>query len=117
MFSLIEQVFIVFLSFSESLARDWRKCLFLSYEPCMVRPTFIDMNPVELKYYPFVIGLNKCTGSCNVLSRKVCVPRETENVNIEAFNLITLKKQAKTMTEHISCHCKCKINSVICNSN
>ena len=36
----------------------------------MARPTIIDMNPVELKYYPFMISLNKCTRSCNVLSPK-----------------------------------------------
>ena len=51
MFSLIKQVFIVLLSFSESLACNRRKCLFLNDERCMVRLTFIDMNPVELKYY------------------------------------------------------------------
>ena len=39
MFSL----FIVLLGFSESLARDRTKCLFLDDEPCMVRPTLIDM--------------------------------------------------------------------------
>ena len=53
MFSL----FIVLLSFSESLARGRTKCLFLNDEPCMVRPTLIDMNTVELKYYPFMINL------------------------------------------------------------
>ena len=42
MFSL----FIVLLSFSISLAT---KCLILNDEPCMVRPTLIDMNPNELK--------------------------------------------------------------------
>ena len=36
---------IVLLSFGESLAT---KCLFLNDEPCMVRPTVIDMNHVEL---------------------------------------------------------------------
>ena len=61
MFSL----FIVLLSFSSSLAT---KCLFLNDEPCMVRPTLIDMNPVELNYYPFMISLNKCIGSYNVIS-------------------------------------------------
>ena len=45
MFSL----FILLLSFSESLVRNRTKCLFLNDEPCMVRPTLIDMNPVELK--------------------------------------------------------------------
>ena len=36
----------------------------------MVRPTLIDMNHVELKYYPFMISLNKYTGSCNALFQK-----------------------------------------------
>ena len=44
MFSL----FIVLLSFSSSLTRNQTKCLFLSDEPCMVRLTPIDLNPVEL---------------------------------------------------------------------
>ena len=70
MFSL----FIVLLSFSESLVT---KCMFLNDEPCMVRPTLIDLNPVELQYYPFMINLNKCTGRCNVLSPKICAPKET----------------------------------------
>ena len=53
-----------------SLARvaDLTKCLFLNGEECLVRPTLINMNPNELKHYPFMISLNKCTGSCNVLN-------------------------------------------------
>ena len=112
MFSL----FIVLLSFSESLARDRMKCLFLNDKPCMVRPSFTDMNPVELKYYPFMISFNKCTGSCNILSPEICVPKETKDINVKAFNMITNKDEAKAMTEHISCVCKCKCNSTTCNS-
>ena len=63
-------MFIVLLSFSESLAT---KCLFLSDESCMVRPTPIDLNPVDLKYYSLMTSLDKCSGSCNVLSPKGCV--------------------------------------------
>ena len=65
MFSLIKQVFIVLLSFSESSAT---KRLPLNDESCMVRPTLIGFNLVELKCYPFKISSGKCTGSCNVLS-------------------------------------------------
>ena len=36
----------------------------------MVRPTFIDINPVELKYYPFVVSLNKCP--------QICIPKENK---------------------------------------
>ena len=113
MFSL----FIVLLSFSESLARDRTKCLFLNDEPCMVRPVLIDMNPVELNYYPFMINLYKCTGSCNVVSPKICVPKETKDINVKAFNVITNKDEAKTMAKHISCDSKSKFNSTTCNSN
>ena len=45
MFSFIKQVFLVLLIFNESLAS---KCLHLNDKPCMVRPTLIDLNPVEL---------------------------------------------------------------------
>ena len=75
MLSLIKQVFIVLLSFSISLAT---KCLSLNDEPCMVRPTLVDLNPVELKYYPFMISSDKFSESCNFLSPKICVPKETK---------------------------------------
>ena len=83
MSSLIKQVFIVVLSFSSSLARDQKICLFLNNEPCMVRPTLIDLNRVELNYYLSLISLDKCTGSCNVLSRKIFVPEETKGINVK----------------------------------
>ena len=73
MFSPIKQVFIALLSFSSSLAT---KCISLNDELCMIRPTIIDLNPVELKYYPFMISLDKYSGSCNVLSPKRCVPKK-----------------------------------------
>ena len=77
----------------------------------MVRSTLIDMNSNELKYYPFMISLNKCAETCNVLSPKICVPKETKDINVKVFNMITNKDEAKVMTENISCNCKCKFNS------
>ena len=44
----------------------------------MTRPTFIDLKPVELKYYQFMISLDKFSGSCNVLSTKISVTKETK---------------------------------------
>ena len=70
----------VLLGLSIFLARDPTKCLFLNDEPCMARPTLFDMNSVELKYYPFMISLDKCAGSFNVLSPKICVLKETRHV-------------------------------------
>ena len=56
MLSIIKQVFPVLLLFRESLAT---KHLLLNDEPCLVRSTLIDMNPIELKHYPFMIRLSK----------------------------------------------------------
>ena len=75
MFSLIKQLFIVLLGFSSSLAHKQTKCLFLNDEPCMIRPTLTNFNPVELKYYPFMISLDRFSESCNVLSPRICVPK------------------------------------------
>ena len=99
MFSLIKPVFNELLSFSIYLARDRTKFLFLNDEPYLVRPTVIDLNPVEPKYYPFMISLNKCTGSCNVLSPKVGVAKETKDTNVKVFNMVTNKNEVKTMTK------------------
>ena len=49
MFSLIKQVFIVLLSFSET------KCVSLNDQPCIAGLTVIDLNPIELKFCPFMI--------------------------------------------------------------
>ena len=78
----------------------------------MVRPTLIDLNLVELKYYLFMISLDKCSGSCNVILSK-----KAKDINVEAFHMITNKNEAKTMTKHISWDCKCKFTSTTCNSN
>ena len=83
----------------------------------MVRPTLIDLSHVEFKCYPFMISSDKCTESCYVLSPNMCVPKETKDINVKAFNIITNKNEAKTMAKHISCDCKCKFNGTKCNSN
>ena len=83
----------------------------------MVRPSVIDMDPVKLKHYPFMISLNKCSGNRNVLTPKIYVPKETKDMNVKAFNLVTIKTKAKAMAEHISYDSKRKFNSTTCNSN
>ena len=64
MFWLLKQVFIVLLSFSGSLAT---KFVSLNNEPLMIMVTFVDSNSIELNYYLFMISLDKCNGSCNVV--------------------------------------------------
>ena len=51
----------------------------------MNRLAFIDLNPFELNGYPFMISVDKSSGSCNVdddLSTNICVPSERKDVNV-----------------------------------
>ena len=84
----------------------------------MIKPILINLNSVEIKYYPFMIILDKCNGSCNVLSPKICTPKETEDIHaVKVFNTTASKNEAKTIPKHISCDCRCKFNSTTYNSN
>ena len=59
----------------------------------MVRSTLIDLNPIELKYYPYINSLHKCNGSCNVLSPKNCVRKKLKEINIKVFNMMSNKNE------------------------
>ena len=90
----------------------------------MTRLTFFDLNLDEcnqgLHYYPLIINLERCNGSYNTIdhpSSGICVPNKIEYVNLSVFNMITRKKELKTLTKHISCECKCKFDGRECNSN
>ena len=65
----------VLLSFSGSLAS---KSISLNNEPCIERPNLINLKPIELNYYPIIIVLERCNGSCNTLDDSfdvICVPK------------------------------------------
>ena len=64
-----------------------------------------------------MISLDRCTGSSNVLSPKICASKKTQDINVIAFNMITNKNEAKTITKNISYDCKCKFSSTKCNLN
>ena len=83
----------------------------------MIRPTTLIG---EFKYYPFMISLDKYSGSCNVvdeLSMKIWVLSETKDINVKVFSMTTRINEVKTVVKHISCDCKCKFNCATCNSN
>ena len=42
------------------------------------RAYFFFFNRVEPKYYPFMVSLDRCNGSCSVLSPKTCLPKKQD---------------------------------------
>ena len=88
----------------------------------MNQPSLIDFHPnehiQEFHYYPFAVKLDRCVGSCNTLTdlpNKVCVPNTTEDLNLSIFNMNPEINESKTLTDHISCECKCRSDGRKCN--
>ena len=83
--------------------------------------TLIDLNPIDPidlnPIYPCMISSDKFSRSYNILSPKICVPKETKNINVKILNMITNKNKAEAMTERILCDCTSKFNNAICNSD
>ena len=76
-------MFIELLSFSGYLTTER---VSLNNESCMTRSTLIDLNSAKFNFFPFMISLDKCNGSCNAiddLSKKICVPSKTKSINVK----------------------------------
>ena len=91
------------------------KCVSLSSQKQEIQPTLINLYPnensQELHYYPSVLKLDKCVGSCNDLSlndlsNRVFVLNKTEDLNIYVFTMITGKNEPHILTKDILCECK-----------
>ena len=73
----------------------------------MIRLFLIDLIPGELKYYQFMISLNKCIWCCNSIKdlfmysttcdSTIYVPNKTKNVNVKVYNMMK-----NTLVKHIS---------------
>ena len=77
-------------------ASNHKKCISLSNQKYEIQSNVINIYPKdcsqELHYYPFSVKLDRYFGSCNTLndlSNKICIPNETEDLNLSVFNMIT----------------------------
>ena len=114
MFRLSKKVLVMKLTSIVS-ASNHTKCISLSNQKCMTRPSVINSHPneysQELHYYPFVVNLDRCAESCNTLddlSNKVYVPNETEDLDLHVFNMLTVINESRTLTKNTSCKCEYK---------
>ena len=78
MFESIKQVFVVaitFFGFRPSNVNSL-ECVSMKNKECKIRPEIINVNTSEPVFYPFIIKVNKCRGSCNSINdpyAKLCV--------------------------------------------
>ena len=123
MLGLIKKIFIGLLTGLVN-GSNHTKCVSSIIQKCQIQPALINLHPneysQEFHYYSFVVKLDRYVGSYNTLkdlSNKVCIPNKTEDLNLSVFNMIAGINESKTLTKHISCECKCKLDGTKCNSN
>ena len=63
-------------------------------QECKIRTKIININNNEPTFYPFSIKVNKCSGSCNNIT-KLCVPSSIRNINVKLFNLMSRSNQTR----------------------
>ena len=94
------------------------KCESLSNQLTLIN-LYPNEHSQEFHYYPFVLKLDLCVGSCNNLndlSNKAYVSNKTEDLNLY-FNIISGKNESKILPKDISCEYKYKFDGIKCNSN
>ena len=86
MFGSIKKMFVILLTIIVS-ASNHTKCVSLNNQKGMTQTTFVNLQRLEysqeLCYYSFEDNLERCVRSFNTLdglSRRVCVPNETEDL-------------------------------------
>ena len=97
----------------EHRAADHIESVALNNQPCQPRQTLINLNLDELYYYPFVVSVSKCGGSCNTIDDpfgRICVPNKIEDINLKLFNMINGINESKTLSKHVSCECRYKFD-------
>ena len=67
------------------------KYVSMNNQQCMVGLTLTDLNPDELRYYPFFISMDRCDKSCNIVVDPfggIWVSNKIEDLNLRVFNMI-----------------------------
>ena len=118
MFGFIKKVFftaMTFFSFNP-LNVNFLECVSMNNQECRIRTKVIDINNNEPTFYPFSIGVNKCSGSFNNINdpyAKLCVPRILKNINVKVFNLMSRTNETRHIDWHETCKCKCRLDASV----
>ena len=92
---------------------------FIKNQECKVRSDIFDINSNNSIFYPFIIKVNKRSGSCNNINNpyaKICVPDLIKDLNVKVFNLISRTNETRHIKWHETCKCICSLDKIICNS-
>ena len=120
MLRFVKQIIIsAMMLFNSLLNVNPLECVPMKNQERRVRPEFVDINSNNPIFYPFSIKINKCSGNCNNINdpyARTCIPDIVKNLNVKAFNLMSLTNETRHIKWHEKCKCICRLDKIICNS-
>ena len=121
MFGFIKKCFfaaIKFINFNLSSVNSL-ECISMNNQECKIRTEIISLKNNEPIFYPYIIKINRCKGSCHTINdpyAKICVPDQIKDTNVKVFNLLSRTNETRHIKWHKACKCKCKLDASICNN-
>ena len=67
----------------------------MNNQECKVRPQIVNLNWMNLCFFPFSNETSKCSVSCNNINNpypKLCVPNVARNLNVKVLNQELMKQ-------------------------
>ena len=94
MFGFIKKCFFTAMMFfvCDVLSANPIKCLSMNNQECKIRLEIMDINSNERLFYPYIVKISKCSGSCNNVKDpyvKLCAPDVVKKINVKVFNLMS----------------------------
>ena len=93
------------------------ECVSVINRKCMPRPKIEGAG--EALFYPYIVLVNKCSGSCDTLDNpiaKMCVPNIIKRIDMKVYNFLMRLNETRNVLWHESCKCVCRLNSSLCNN-
>ena len=94
-------------------------CISINNQEYKVRPQIVNVNSIELVFFPFSIKTCKCSGGCNNINdpyTKLCVSDVVKNLHVKVFNFMSRTNETKHIERHETCKCKFRLDTSICNN-
>ena len=86
------------------------------FEKCPAGSTFVNINSNKTLFYPFMVSINKCGGSCNTIDdpyAQLRFPNKVNDIYVKVFCLMSGINETIFLVHHQSCGCKCKLNESV----
>ena len=117
-FRFVKKVFFFGLAILSNVTNAL-DCISMKTQECKTRPEVINVNSNNPIFYPFNIKIHKCSGNCSNINHpcaKIYVPNVIKDLNVEAFNLMSITNATRFIKWHEKCKCKCRLDAIVCNN-